>query len=65
MKAEEIRKWHNDLEKLKESGDLKPHEVVSARARIEIAAQLAEISEHLISIENNTYGSTTLEGFRR
>lgn len=40
MTAEEIRKWHDDLA----ATELNPTEIIRARARIEIAAQLAELN---------------------
>jgi hypothetical protein len=45
MTPSEIRKWHDELEQ----HALNKTEIVRARARIEIAAQLAELN-HAISI---------------
>jgi hypothetical protein len=47
MTAEEIRKWHSAFERQDVTA-----EVARARARIEIAAQLAEMNEHLAKIAN-------------
>lgn len=53
MTADEIRKWHDELSDLEAGQFMKHHEVVRARARIEIAAQLAEINEKLNFVMTN------------
>jgi hypothetical protein len=72
MTANEIREWNNSLVELQRAGALKPHEVIRALARVEIAAQLAELNEkitplmdrHLDHLRTNVVLETALNLLR-